>query len=75
MSLRLLGTEFAATLGGLWARAQNWIFMDILENFLGFSRISNTSCEIFERVYGILGRICQGYMLDPEDFVGFRVIV
>ena len=43
MSRCLLGTEFVATLGGLWARAQKLIFMNIKE----FSRISSTSCEIF----------------------------
>ena len=76
MSLRLLGIEFAATLWGLWARPQNWIFMDIWEKFLGFSRILTTPCEIFQGNYGILGGICQVYMLDaakkPGNLRDFR---
>ena len=49
VSLRLLGTEFAATLGGLWVRAQKWIFMDIWENsfLLGICGDFRGICQVY----------------------------
>ena len=42
-------------------RAQKWVF---IENSLGFSRISSTSCEILQGILGIFGGFCQVYMLE-----------
>ena len=42
-------------------------FHGYLRTILGFSRISSTSCEIFLRIYGIFGGICQVNMLDVVD--------
>ena len=49
-------------------------FHGYLRNFLGFSRISSTTCEFFLGICCLFRGICQVYMLDAaksQEFVGF----